>query len=57
MCCGGLLRALNTLLSLHDFSQERSLGPGCCVDDGMQRTSGASSNFRGTESVPSNAAP
>jgi hypothetical protein len=46
-----LPRALNTLLSRHDFSKERSLGPGCCSYDRMRRTSDAPSGLRGAGSV------
>ena len=51
-----LPRAPNTLLWLHDFSQECYRGPGCCSDNGMQRTSGAPSGLRGAGSVSANAA-
>ena len=51
-----LPRALNTLLWLHDFSPECHRGPGCCSDNGMQRTSGAPSGLRGAGSVSANAA-
>src|SRR5262249_29342244 len=51
-----LPRAVNTLLSLHDFSKDRSLGPGCCSYDGMQRTSGAPSGLRGAGSISADSA-
>jgi hypothetical protein len=51
-----LPRALNTLLWLHDFSQECYRGLGYCSDNGMQRTSGAPSGLRGAKSVFANPA-